>query len=130
MMIISFHSRIHCLLHGTMLVLIASLSTFSSPLLATDVEEVDNKDSVNEIHVQKKSDDDIRQDIKRELMLDAFLEGSNVRVTVKQGVATLTGSVKNLTARAAAKADAFQGGALKVRDHLKLRDASRDSDGL
>ena len=45
----------------------------------------------------------------------------NINVTVEGGVATLTGTVETWTERAAAEADAHQGGAMRVRNHIKVK---------
>ena len=64
----------------------------------------------------RRADETIRQDI-----IDELGEGTErVRVTVRNGVATLTGMVLNREAMVAAVEDAYAGGAGKVRNRLEI----------
>ncbi|MGD9031351.1 MAG: BON domain-containing protein [Desulfobacteraceae bacterium] len=69
----------------------------------------------------EKSDWEIKEDIESELSRDPFVDSDEVRVTVRDGVVTLTGTVYSWTEHAAASANAYQGGALKVRNRLNVR---------
>jgi osmotically-inducible protein OsmY len=66
------------------------------------------------------SDREIARGIEAELRWSPFVDADEVHVSVENGEATLTGSVDTLAERAAATHNAFQGGAVSVRNHLKL----------
>ena len=61
---------------------------------------------------------EIEQNIERELSWSPFVDGEEVEVTVDDGVADLTGTVETMVERAAAEANAYQGGALSVDNDL------------
>ena len=63
----------------------------------------------------------IEQSIMEEIRSDPFIASEHIKVTSKNGVVTLKGIVNSLTESAAATADAFQGGAREVKNHLKVR---------
>jgi len=65
-------------------------------------------------------DVEIEQKIREEIQDDPFIQGGTVRISVKDGTATLEGLVRSWAAHAAATADAFQGGAIRVRNRLKV----------
>lgn len=69
----------------------------------------------------ERSDWEIKKDIESELSWDPFVDSDEVTVNVRDGVVTLTGTVYSWTERAAASTDAYQGGARKVRNRLKVR---------
>ncbi|MFC1863050.1 BON domain-containing protein [Thermodesulfobacteriota bacterium] len=62
----------------------------------------------------------IEQRISKELGEDPFIESHGIKVSVKDGTVILTGSVENIAEKAAASADAFQGGAKEVHNLLKI----------
>jgi len=72
----------------------------------------------------ERSDREIKQDIKKELQESPFVDSEKITVTVKDGVATLSGTVDSWTVHAAATAGAYQGGAIAVLNCLKVRDHS------
>jgi osmotically-inducible protein OsmY len=74
-----------------------------------------------------RTDADIRQDIEDELFWSPFVDADEVNVSVKDGVATLTGSVDDWYERSKARENAYEGGAIRVRDQLSVYD---DWDGL
>ncbi len=85
---------------------------------------VNQSRSVDNLHANEraeKSDREIKQDIENELRQSPFVDSEKVAVTVKSGVATLTGTVDGWTEYADAEANAYQGGAKKVQNYLKLR---------
>lgn len=67
-------------------------------------------------------DEEIEHRILEEINKDAFIESKNIVVSVENGIVTLRGTINNLTEHAAAIADAFQGGAIEVRNYLKVKD--------
>lgn len=69
------------------------------------------------------SDRQIEQNILKEIKNNPFIESKDIIVIVKNGEATLEGTVSSLTEHAAATADVFQGGARKVNNRLKVRDS-------
>ncbi|MFC1863682.1 BON domain-containing protein [Thermodesulfobacteriota bacterium] len=68
----------------------------------------------------QENDSVIEQRISKELGEDPFIESHGIKVSVKDGTITLTGSVENIIEQAAAAADAFQGGAKEVHNLLKI----------
>jgi osmotically-inducible protein OsmY len=63
----------------------------------------------------------LRQEILSELEWSPFVDGTGVSVEVEDGVAVLTGIVEDLRARRVATQNAFEGGAVQVQNHLKVR---------
>lgn len=62
----------------------------------------------------------IERRIKDELWWSPFVDRDEVRVKVEDGVATLTGTVDSLAERYSATENAYEGGAVKVRNRLRL----------
>lgn len=69
----------------------------------------------------RKSDEAIREDIRDELFWSPFVDGEDVTVTVRGGIVTLAGVVDTLSARRAATKNARDGGAVEVRNRLRVR---------
>jgi len=65
-----------------------------------------------------RDDRKIKQDIIEELRWDPVVDGSDITVNVKDGVATLKGRVDTWKEREAAAENAYEGGAKEVRNHL------------
>lgn len=80
---------------------------------------------VNQLRVgrswESRPDEEIRDRIEEELAWSPFVDEDRVVVTVEDGIAALTGVVDDLRERRAATDNAYQGGARKVRNHLKVR---------
>jgi hypothetical protein len=99
----------------------------SSPIVPVYVQNQENisnwedSESINEKGSLK--DQEIEQKIIEELENDSFIESKDIIVTVENEVVNLEGMVNDLTKLVAATANAFQGGAKKVRNHLKVRDS-------
>lgn len=72
----------------------------------------------------ERSDREIMQGIKKELQESPFVDSDKITVNVKDGVATLSGTVDSWTVHAAAIAGAYQGDAVSVRNCLKVRNDS------
>ncbi len=68
-----------------------------------------------------REDWQLRQDIVSELAWSPFVDADDIHVAVEDGVAVLTGVVDDLRARRTATANARDGGAIQVRNHLKVR---------
>jgi len=85
------------------------------------VVRVANRIDVVAEETARKSDSAIREDIRDELFWTPFVDGDDVTVTVRGGVATLTGAVDTLEARRAATKNARDGGAAEVRNRLRVR---------
>jgi osmotically-inducible protein OsmY len=66
-------------------------------------------------------DNEIKDDILDEMFWSPFVQADEVVVTVRDGVATLTGFVDTWEERAAATENAYEGGARKVINELKVR---------
>jgi hypothetical protein len=64
--------------------------------------------------------DYLARKITEEIQGDPFIESGNIKVSVKNGVAILAGTVKTWTEYAAAMADAFQCGAREVRNQIEV----------
>ena len=67
-----------------------------------------------------RSDADIRFRIETELIWSPFVEASNIDVSVKDGVATLKGSVGSWAESNFARQNAYEGGAILVRNRLSI----------
>jgi osmotically-inducible protein OsmY len=67
-----------------------------------------------------KSDWEILQDIQNELWWSPFVDVDEVEVEVNDGVATLSGTVDSYPERRAAEENAFEGGAISVRNGLEV----------
>ena len=63
----------------------------------------------------------IEEKILEGIKKNPFIVSKAITVTVQNGGATLKGTVNDLTEGAAATADAFQGGAVKIKNDLKIR---------
>ncbi len=72
-----------------------------------------------------KSDTEISNDIKTELIWSPFVDSNNINVSVDDGVATLTGTVDTPREYEAAQENAFEGGAISVVNKLNIRDMDR-----
>ncbi len=68
-----------------------------------------------------RSDAAIATDIRDELLWSPFVDESQVKVSVSNGTATLTGQVSSQVERMAATQDAFEGGATVVDDKLVIK---------
>jgi osmotically-inducible protein OsmY len=67
-----------------------------------------------------KSDDQIRRAIEHQLWWSTQVNSDDVTVVVDDGVATLTGSVGSWHERSAATKNAYDGGAILVRNRLSI----------
>lgn len=67
-----------------------------------------------------QSDRDIRQNIEREFSASPFVDADQVHVDVRDGKATLTGTVESWQERRAAGENALEGGAVSVDNQLKV----------
>lgn len=85
------------------------------------VVRVANRIDVAAEETARKSDPEIREDIRDELFWTPFVDGDDITVTVRGGVATLAGVVDTLEARRAATKNARDGGAVEVRNRLRVR---------
>lgn len=82
-------------------------------------------DLINNLSIERswtpKEDWEIKQDIESELWWSPFIDSEDIAVSVADGVATLVGQVDTLRDRRIATENAYEGGARKVRNHLKVR---------
>jgi osmotically-inducible protein OsmY len=67
------------------------------------------------------TDDQIKKSIRDEFFWSPFVDNSDIKVTVNGGVATLTGTVGTRSGLGEINNDAYQGGATKVVDQVKLK---------
>ena len=67
-----------------------------------------------------RPDADIEQEIEAELLWSPFVDADEVNVSVKQGKATLTGTVDSWSERFAATENALEGGAITVYNQLRV----------
>jgi osmotically-inducible protein OsmY len=79
---------------------------------------------------EPKPDEDIKEDVVRRLRWSPLLDAEQVHVAVADGVVTLMGAVATRHARATAERHAFQGGARRVVNHLKVRSDRTHPNGL
>ena len=68
----------------------------------------------------RQLDRELREDIRDELAYSPFVDEERVRVKVRRGVATLTGTVEDRSAMVAAVENAYEGGARKVINKLRV----------
>ena len=85
------------------------------------VIEVENRLDVTN-PVSLLSDREIQSDIEDELLWSPFVDSNEVHVAVNGGVATLTGTVDTWAEYGWASQGAREGGAVRVRNELKVRD--------
>lgn len=69
------------------------------------------------------TDDELRRRIKGDLYMSPFVHEQHVHVAVQHGVATLDGSVEDRSAMVDAVEIAYEAGAWKVRNRLRLRES-------
>jgi len=84
------------------------------------VAAVQNNIAVNYAWIWK-SDGQIKKDIESEFFWSPFVDGSDITVSVDNGVATLTGNVDSWYEFESATENAFEGGANKVICKLRIR---------
>ena len=90
-----------------------------SPIQFENEENVSFRENDKILDMKNRHRDQvIKQKILEEIKSDPFIESENIIVISENGVVNLEGTVKNLTEHAAATADAFQGGAIEVRNYL------------
>jgi osmotically-inducible protein OsmY len=76
-----------------------------------------------------KSDSDIKQDVANELMWDSSISASEVKVSAKDGIVTLSGSVLHFIEKVAAEQAAERVGGVKaVADELEVKTIFDKSD--
>ena len=69
-----------------------------------------------------RSDEDIRREIELTLVWDTWVNSDQVKVDVKNGVATLTGTVDSMTAKRSAGDDAWDTvGVTDVVNNIKIK---------
>ena len=73
-----------------------------------------------------RSDWEIRQDIRDELRWSPYVDSDTIAVSIKDGVATLRGLVDDWAEQRAAIENAYEGGALSVRDELTVKGSSAE----
>jgi osmotically-inducible protein OsmY len=70
---------------------------------------------------QHKNDTDLKSSIESEFFWSPFVDQDDVQVAVKDGVATLSGTVNDWGEHGAAIENAYEGGARTVKDQLKVK---------
>lgn len=76
-----------------------------------------------------KTDSDVRQDVANELMWDPRVSSGDIKVTAKDGIITLNGTVPHLTEKRAAEHAAERVGGVKaVVDELEVKSSFDRSD--
>lgn len=71
--------------------------------------------------VPTKSDDAIQHDIRTEFFWSPYVNSDDVTVTVDNGIATLSGKVDSWTEYYSAQKNAYDGGAVHVRNNLTVK---------
>ena len=71
-------------------------------------------------YLDNKHDMRIRLDVKWELSMSPYVDADHIKVTVRDGVVTLKGSVEDQSAFDAATSNAIEGGAKKVINLLTI----------
>lgn len=72
---------------------------------------------------EHESDSEIKDDIQDELWWSPFVDSDDVHVSVKDGVATLTGTVEDMSEFRSAAENAREGGALRVVNDLRIQES-------
>lgn len=67
----------------------------------------------------------IAQEIRDQLLRSRFVDSDKVGVLVLDGTAILTGDVGTVAERSSAEQNAFEGGAVRVRNRLTVRGRGR-----
>ena len=101
--------------------------------IASEVKGVVAVDNNLAVHAESwavQSDDETEKDIEQRLRWSAFVDETDVDVSVEDGVATLTGTVGSLAEEEAAIFLARQAGARLVRDELLVRNPFRQGEGI
>jgi osmotically-inducible protein OsmY len=62
----------------------------------------------------------LRDRVRDQIFFDPFIDGSRMRVAVEDNAAVLTGTVKSEWARQRAIRNAYEGGARRVVDRLRI----------
>ena len=93
------------------------------------VVAIDNNLTVQAQSWVGQSDAETEKDIEQRLKWSAFVDESDVKVAVEDGVATLTGTVGSLAEEDAAIFVARKAGARFVRDELVVRNPFRKTEG-
>lgn len=118
-------SRIDVVVTNGILTLVGSVDSiwqkYRGEHLAEDIAGVISVDNRLEVRpVGEVSDEDIRRDIIATLARNAFIDASNISVSVENGVVTLSGVVENhLAQRTALDIAHNTNGVVDVHDHLK-----------
>jgi osmotically-inducible protein OsmY len=70
--------------------------------------------------VPAKGDSEIKKDIESELKRSPFVNAEDITVRVKDGTATLSGTVESWSEHKAAAENAYDGGAVRVNNDLAV----------
>ena len=70
--------------------------------------------------LRPKSDWEISEDVRSHLYWNPFVDAGAITIEVDDGVVTLTGTVRSTFARNAATDEAYDGGAVRVRNNLNI----------
>jgi osmotically-inducible protein OsmY len=76
----------------------------------------------NPHYLENKADYKLKQAVKMEIALSPFVDGQWIRVTVRDGVVTLRGSVEDQKAADSAIENAREAGAKKVINKLNIEE--------
>jgi len=88
------------------------------------VGEVKNSLQVVELEVPRKTDSAVQQQIEHGLRWSPFSDGKNIAVSVKDGIATLSGTASSWREKIAATQIAQKAGAESVLNQMKVKDQS------
>lgn len=91
-----------------------------TPLLSYPSKYHSSSSIITKPHLNKP-DSKIKEDIEKELWWSPFVNEKEVKVEVKDGVATLSGTVDTELERKYAEKNAMEGGAIAVTDDLQTR---------
>ena len=67
-----------------------------------------------------KTDSEIKEEIESEFFCSPFVDGDDIKVSVNNGTATLTGTVGSWSEHSAANENAIEGGAALVNNQLDV----------
>jgi osmotically-inducible protein OsmY len=101
-------------------------TAFDSDLAERVMARIDGVTAVDDVLLvtgveQQKPDLVVEDDIRSQLWWSPYVDADAVNVSVRDGVATLTGMVATRRERMAAASNAREGGARRVRNEIRLR---------
>jgi osmotically-inducible protein OsmY len=83
------------------------------------IKKVDNNLIVRKEGAKQKSDSELQQDVESQLWWSPYVDSDKIKVSVQNGVVTLSGQVDDWDAMRAAVKNAFDAGAKRVKSQIQ-----------